>query len=254
MPRSISIYLGCLSLFCIFSLFLFNLTATAAKEKVIYEAEEITDINELYERARNGISDEPIKNQNLPNWELTEKETEIRMNKHMSEIEEYATNQLLSVKKVGDVEVKEYAATVFADIDLKEHSFEENDSFVSILGSTNRSKWDDSVSVRAYSTIYFTESTYRGMDYVRLDKVTGGWQRSDTSVSLSNRKVVLGCSGTPVGSQTTTRNPTTNSFSYTTPSTWKRVTAVQSIVGVNTTVTLKRGTSSQWTLKLTNNY
>lgn len=92
------------------------------------------------------------------------------------------------------------------------------------------------------------------MRFANLTRVTGGWTILDSTVSLSSRMVRYGSSGWPNGAQTDTKYPTDNFYDYTTPATWAAISLTGSYTfGTNSTVTLKRGTSSTWTLYLLNN-
>ncbi|WP_299833661.1 hypothetical protein [uncultured Metabacillus sp.] len=130
-----------------------------------------------------------------------------------------------------------------------------NEIGIAASNSKSASQWDSSYSVRAYSTYYYTRYEKDGYAYHDITSCSGGWSRSDSSVTMSQRKVIYGASGPsyPNGSyvqQNQTMYPTSNSFSYTAPSSWVAVKTTHA-VGVSTWVTLNRG-GSTWTLKLIN--
>lgn len=208
------------------------------KEKVIHEAKEIKDLNVLFAKAK--------RETNV----LQKYKVENNSSKENNglEVKEYKTSQVLKVKLVGDTQVEEIAETTFTIVnDPQEVS-------IASTGSKYEESWDDSIGVKAYSTIYFTKTTSGGIEYGKLTSISGGWSRSDTTISLSGRKVTFGQSGWPAGSQTKTVYPTGNTWNYTAPSTWDAVSLdADYTLGATSTVTLTRGTRSSWTLKLSNN-
>jgi len=221
------------------------------KEKVIQRFTEIKDINKLYERAKNGVSD---VNREVEKNFVAKVVLQSTDGLENGTVQTYSTSQLLKVSEVNGDKIETYATTTFYDIsDLYNGNFQTNDS-------SNKSKYDSSISVRAYSTVYYTTSSIDGEDYTDLTKVSGGWTILDSTVSLSNRKVNFGATGwakSGVGyvQQTSYNNPTSNSFSYSAPSSWAPISVVSTgrIFGVTTWVTLKRGTNSVWELQLVNN-
>ncbi|TYR81546.1 hypothetical protein FZC66_06830 [Priestia megaterium] len=217
------------------------------KEKVIYQAKEITNQKELYERAVKGIKDVPINDLSLPKQEMKNNQT-----KENVELSEHVTSQLLNVKTVDDTEIQEIAVTTFV---TPESSTILEPTFTTFAtsGSKSEEEWDSSYGVRAYSTIYYSRTTKDGVSYAKVTKASGGWSISDSSISLSSRKVTIGTSGWPAGTQSITKYPTGNSWSYSTPTSWEYISTTSGhSIGATSTVTLKRG-SSTWTLKLNNN-
>ncbi|MCM3089156.1 hypothetical protein M3557_14650 [Bhargavaea ginsengi] len=163
------------------------------------------------------------------------------------DVEEYSTAQILSETVTDKGEVEQLiAVTVFNDVSLEEAG-------IGIFADKGDDKWDSSYGVRAYSRIYYTSSEKNTIKYARLNKVTGGWSISDTSIALSSRTVRYGSSGWSSGNQTAVKYPTGNTYSYTTPSSWTS-TALTGTYAVGTTSEVKltrRGSS--WTLKFVNN-
>ncbi len=218
---------------------------TVKKEKVIYQAKEITNEKELYERALIGIKEVPINNLDLPEQEMINNQTKEHVN-----LSQHVTSQLLSTKSINDSVVQEFAITTFVTPEASTNS----EPVFSTFASKSEDLWDSSQGVKAYSTIYYTRTTKSGVGYAKVTKATGGWTVSDKSISLSNRVVKIGTSGWPAGTQSITKNPSGNSWSYTTPTSWKYIsTEGENAIGATSTVTLKRGTRSTWTLKLNNN-
>lgn len=128
-------------------------------------------------------------------------------------------------------------------------------------GNDYKEKWDSNYSVKAYSTIYWTVTDINGNGSIYLTKVTGGWVIDDTSVSLSNRNVLIGQTGTNAyngeyANQGKSIKLSTNSFNISVNYNWAPVKITDKMykVGANSNVTLKRGTGSSWTLSLVNNY
>lgn len=247
-------------LYCAFSIIFINSASAEANsdehQQIVFQAKEIKDEKELYKRAVKGIQEVKLTNEELPKYELKNKNT-----KEDVKLSHYTTSQLLKVENDGDTEVQEFAVTTFAVTEEETASLNSRFSvaslnndylFVADSGSKREEKWDDSISVKAVITIYYSRITKNGVDYAKVTKASGGWTISDSSVSLSNRKVSIGSSGWPVNSQSIEKKPTENSWNYSTPFTWEYISLnAGHHIGANSTVTLKRGGSS-WELTLNN--
>lgn len=220
-----------------------SLAQSNEKTKSVINREK--SIEESYEDAINGVSDFQEKPMELSSISVNSK-----TNGSPSSVKKYSTTQILSetVEK-GSIE-QEIAVTVFNDVALKQQS---NKSIISTLDDKGRSDWDSTLGVRAHSRIYYTISKKDNVRYAKLNKITGGWKIDDSSIKLSKRTVRYGSSGWPSGTQKATKNPSGNSYTYNTPSSWKK-TAIEGgrAVGSTSVVTLKRGKST-WTLTLVNN-
>ncbi len=219
------------------------------KPKVVYSSKEVKDIDRLYEMAKNGETDQE-----------KDLESKVAMKGNVTSgdglnVENLSTSQLLKVTKEGDKTTETYATTGFAVTHTPSGDF-------GVQDTSNRSKWDESIGVKAYSTVYYNiEFDRNKKDYLKFTKITGGWTVQDKSISLSNRKLVYGANGSANGSswitQTSSITPSKNSFSVNVVKKhpkWKAVTDITdgSSLGGNSTVKLKRR-SSTWTLQLTNN-
>lgn len=119
-------------------------------------------------------------------------------------------------------------------------------------GSEIGQKWDPSVSVYGYLKSSYLSYTSGGQDYYILTDVSGYWRVSDSTVTLSDRKVNFGC----ISFDWKTRNqvneyhPTSNTFSYTTGFSNYVIEGTPSALGSISTVQLSHGTSSKWELKI----
>lgn len=146
-------------------------------------------------------------------------------------------------------------ANILNDEFSKTYLISLEDKYIQALSGNNyKEKWDSSLGVKADLTVYYNTKGTTPEEYL-LTKVSGGWTIADTSISLSNREVYYVSEGSfpqPVYNQHSTKTPTTNSFNYNTGFT-KYVAEDFSLVGATSKVTLKRGTSSTWTLTLPNN-
>ncbi|MGY3716305.1 hypothetical protein ACWE42_12365 [Sutcliffiella cohnii] len=229
----------------------------------IEKYEEITDIELLYEKAKeNGP-----KNLNLNKLQDSKYSSISNINSYEStnlEKETYEYEQLLEVQQNSRGEtIEHYALTKFEDVYLIDDSVMDNDDSFTILssGSKNRSGTDSTIGVRAYTTIYYSFVT-NTVEHIRLTKVEGGWTILDPSLTLSGREVLYGAVGWSrygnTSGQRATRNPIGNTFSYTPSSSWHPVAlgSDMTFVGVNTKVTISKrvGTSPSWTLSIQNNY
>lgn len=219
-------------------------------EKTVFETEPITDLDILYDHAKNGISD---KIENMNTKAVLQK---IGSNK-LSEIDIVQTTQCIKITE-DDKGQKQtsYATTIFASIpnlpSLRE-SYDEYD---------DDEDEDSTYSVRAYSIIYWNEYEDQAqLLYGNLEKVTGGWQILDSRVYLSNRHVINGQTGWTMnnGWKEYQQNnyPSSLTYSYTTPSSWLPVkfnpSAPQMDLGSTSNVTITFGSDS-WNFQFTNNY
>jgi hypothetical protein len=227
------------------------------KTVVLSQKKEDTNIDSLFYKATHGISDIPLSK--LPTATLniqniTNKTSPFSANSDLLATQDNLTSkidttaQVLKTTQNGDTTTQDIAVTSFVTIQPM------------ASGSTSGSKWDPSYSVKTYSTFHYSTMSVSGIDSIKETSVNGGWTISDSSVSLSGRSVHYGCSGIASSTgfgvdQYSTKYPSGNSFSYNTPSTWKYIDkgADFMALGVNTYVTLKRG-SSTWSLTFINSY
>lgn len=224
---------------------------------------ESNDLNldELYEDAKNGISD------------LTEEElNSLSSNLSLQLVPSKTTNlNLLSTTNTGqsnalvdtyttakiiesNEDSEEIAIVVFSDISFEEDSAVPTPGGISTLatGSLDDDLTDPTVSVRAYSTIYVETTTTNGVDYMRLTRTKGGWTILDNQVSVSNKTVAYGTNGMNVTTQTRTASISGMTFDITVSPAFKYViTSTDHKVGATSTAKLTRGGSS-WTLRLDN--
>lgn len=125
---------------------------------------------------------------------------------------------------------------------------------------------DSAGCVTAHLTIYYSYSTIKGNRYVRLNGINAGYKAGGaaayvgSNVYVDGNSVVCGQTGKASDGSVETNqrkkytfSKSLRSFTTTTPSTWKPVTAVYySNVGANYTITLKRG-SGIWKCVVYNN-
>lgn len=217
-------------------------TVPTATKKIIFQKQEITDLNTLFNRAINGKSD--ISTGNLrSSIKLSDDKDNIQTNDiNKPTVNQYITAQVLKESQTNTGVEKDIAVTTFVTVNP-------------LVTSSTRSgsKWDSSYAVKAYSTIYYSSKIgSNGMTYYKLTRAKGGWTNGDSSISLSGRKVVMGCSGNEA-EQRVTHYPSGMTWDYYAPSSWVYVSGVlKPPVGATSYVTLKRG-GSTWTLTYTNN-
>lgn len=211
--------------------------------RVLSEEVEIKDIDELFERAKENVND---LDANVIEDKLDASLTKEGGGASETAVDLISTSQLLKVSEKNDgTRLEEFAVTAFtADVGQQMAS-----------GSSSRSAslWDESYSVRAYATYYFTRHVKGDYTYHDITRATGGWERADTSVTISQKKVIYGASGQRLKDsgyvqQSQTMYPSGNTFAYNAPSSWEPVITLHG-VGVSTWVTMNRGRST-WTLKL----
>lgn len=116
--------------------------------------------------------------------------------------------------------------------------------------------WDDSYSVYGYITIVYNSQPYNstGIYEYLLTSVYGGWDRSDSTVSLSNRYVAYTCQSVFHQDQVTQQEPTSNTFNYSTGyDDYVADDSSTAVLGATSSVTLKHGSASSWTLSTSAN-
>ncbi|MFD1883925.1 hypothetical protein [Paenibacillus wenxiniae] len=210
---------------------------------ITYQAKEIKDLNELERRAKAGISDLDQSEMSLaPKLNLNSVE-----NQKSNESEVVRTAQILQTAERADgTKVNRVAITSFSSD-----------------GNKYSSSNDSTLGNKAYSTIY-TDDWFdpRGVKYLTLVRVTGGWQLEGNNVSIASGTITAGQAGPVYGgvgySEAKTWNVSGTSFDYTLPTTWKPVaaksvgSAAGTVIGVTTKVVYKRGNAT-WSHDLTNN-
>lgn len=210
---------------------------------ITYQAKEITDLGELEKRAKAGISDLDQSEMALaPKIELNS-----AGDQQSSDSKVIKTAQILQTAERADgTKVNRVAVTSFSSD-----------------GNKYSSSNDSTLGNKAYSTIY-TDDWFdpRGVKYITLVRVTGGWQLDGNNVSIASGTITAGQAGPIYGgigySEAKTWNVSGTTFDYTLPTTWKPVaaksvgSAAGTVIGVTTKVIYKRGNTT-WSHDLTNN-
>ncbi|MBN2794481.1 MAG: hypothetical protein JXR88_03675 [Clostridia bacterium] len=225
----------CITILC-FSNFIF---ADTTKESLI------TSPQLLIERAEKGVSD--ISLEQLPNFNTTvtlknEKGAEIPMKiLKTAQVIELNNSKLFTRNTKQDI-----AVTVVAVVD--ESAYQSRSS----SGTITESDWDATKGVKAYCTIYYTQNSSADDRYL-LTKVTGGWNVEDSSIRISNREVDYACKGWAPGGYNNSQEGEISSPGLTfSKNTGFSTYVTDDIIACNTRCTLKRGTSSTWSLSITN--
>lgn len=152
---------------------------------IIFQAREIKDLDVLFERANNGITDVD-KYDAKRDARIINESTGIER-----PIESVTTTQLLSSEKSQDGTIRNrYVTTSFASV--------YNDDLNITGGLRSKYDWaneDRTFSVRAYSTIYWSEVLMPYGNCYELSHVAGGWTILDSQASLSNRRARLAQNG-----------------------------------------------------------
>jgi len=217
------------------------------KVRVLEVHKEIKDLDALTQRAKKGISDDKTIMKYLP------KTAKLVGEKKSKNINVLNTVQLLKKEKESDGTIVEsYSATQIVPVTTT--------NFVSVgldSGDQGRSKADSTLSVRAYSRVYFNIVYHGGAKHYDLTKVTGGWDILDWKVAITNQHVIVGQRGLnrygkSTGSQSFDKYTKGETFSYTVPSSWVPVVINQyAQICVNTWATLV-GYADKWSLYLQN--
>jgi len=223
-------------------------------EKVI-ENPEITDQEVLFERAVNGISD-------LKNEDLAPKSKAFISNSEdgiLKDVKVYSTTQLLKEEKFKDGRINsEYVTTSFGVI--KESDLNSSGEFT-IQGALEDDEWDSTHSVKAYSTIRWTnQNDSQGVKHITMagQTISGGWSPL-IGFSVKNMTIRIGQTGLSSWGgyleQIAPYSISEITFSKNVSTSWKPVFAdSSSTVGCSQTCRIYHGTStSYWTFTFTNN-
>ncbi|NQX67996.1 hypothetical protein HQN90_17885 [Paenibacillus alba] len=226
--------------------------------EIIYSANEITDVDILYDKAVQEEKNQSIKKTGGIKGVLKDEKG------NQTDTKTYHTTQKLKEKKYKDGRVEgEYAVTTFADVtnqDLDRASILASD------GSIGKDGKDDTLGFKAYSTFYYSYTTSGGSEFRKITRVTGGWTRLDGTYTFGKRTINYGSSGIPQGGGLAISQAEYNTidlpdisltFDYTAPTSWKYISRSTTdsswyTVGVNQSIVLKRS-SSTWTFSFANN-
>lgn len=239
-----------LGVFLILTLVCTSVISFAESNSVISADEQKKEeINNLYQRAKLGVSDKEVEG--LSKAIFTDKETG-----EIIEKETISTTQLLDTIEVDGKTEKIYRTIVFLDSgnSLNGKSI---DTLSLDYNPNAISKPDPSYGVIAYIDVDWRELTINGEAYLKMNEVEVWWDRQDTTINISNRRVLMSQKGYDSNwnnrsSQEKTYYPTSNSAIYRNPypSSWEPVQDNRSSdVGANTNCVLKRG-NSEWELFL----
>lgn len=217
---------------------------TPKGKRTIFKAEEIKDFDELLKRAQKGEND--LSHGKKDRIKTTAKLVNTDTNEEVN-VETYETAQLLEVvaDEEGRIIGEKYAVTSITVADV---------------ASGNRDSpktWDKTKEVYAISTIYYLyETDTAGNIYYKMTRGTGLWSIGDSTYTISGRNVYLGQMGTVVGGilkkyEMPIQYPSSNTFSYYTPTSWPH----QYMIGggsmrITTNCTITRGGTS-WNLSHT---
>ncbi|PQP83203.1 hypothetical protein C0Q44_00250 [Paenibacillus sp. PCH8] len=234
-----------------------NVSADSTQEEVLlFEEEQITDIDTLIERAKNGITDIPVNeskrsiislksNKSIANTQSLAQSTETD---ELVLEEQYETTQKIKTVQKGNEITETFSTTTIA---------------VLADGSSYQTQPDSSGGVVAYSTVTYDKRQQNNLDTYKLIKVSGGWNRHDSSINMNDRWYTFGASGNSFDggfavTQASGKNETSlNAFQKNAPSSWKYVVKDNStffVFGVTSSITLTRGTSSKWNILLIHNF
>ncbi|MGJ3195906.1 hypothetical protein [Peribacillus frigoritolerans] len=233
-----------------------SLAASEKLDEIVIKYEQITDLNELYTRALNGISDLSSQQDDIEKFDLSTKSVEIPELENQS----YSTSQLLEVENVDGQFIETYATTTFhvaQDITDKIEQ-QKQDTKIQPSASKNDDKWDSTLGVKAYSTITWSNVYDKNqVKHFKLTKITGGWSYNGAgNYVLSNRSAIVGQVGPgsfgSTAGQSKQMATSSNTYSYSIPSSWKAVIASKyNTCGVSTKIKITRGSSS-WNLPFNN--
>lgn len=209
--------------------------ASSQVADVIYEKTPIQDLEVLFDRAINGVTDLDSESHGLKSHAVLEdKITGAKKN-----IEVFKTTEVIKVQKYKNGSTKKsYATTAFAIVPFENDTvgFKKPLELLAYTGDLRLlaftsdfdkggSNWDPTGGVRAYSRIYWDEYNIGGSTFVGLVGAEGNWQNYDYPQTLVlDKTVLLGQEGwksdTHYFNGEIEYSPPGSSFSYPAPSSW----------------------------------
>ena len=116
----------------------------------------------------------------------------------------------------------------------------------------HRNGADSSGSIRGYVNVYFSCSTKSGLEYVKINKVTGGYEKEARTVAVNTQSVEVHQKGRTYSSGTKAQTKkyakgSSTSWTITPPASWIPVSqdTVGTMVGAKCTYGLKRTTNGE---------
>jgi len=178
-----------LTLFALLAGLLLPGIAGADRPVTVWSQSEITDTDALIARARAGITDLPG---DAGLFRLVARDGAGRE----MEIPMLATTQRLAVVRHpgGAVETR-YATTAYADIMFGA----DGSPVIQWTNYITKSECDPSISYRHTLTQYYSTIVSQGIEYVKVDKYTGKWDRLDYQIIAENASMLAGANGPKLG-------------------------------------------------------
>lgn len=165
----------------------------------------------------------------------------------------YLTTLENAAGDVYNVQLFEYSpATVSTEDEVTQtFVFSTDSDYVTPMSTHSQTNegWDSSISVYGYLTIKYSRGTYNSTYTYLLTNVSGGWEREDSSVTITDRYVAYTCQSVLDNSQLTYKYPSANTFNYPTGySTYIYDDSLSAVVGAVSIADLQHGSSSAWQL------
>lgn len=143
---------------------------------------------------------------------------------------------------------RESVVLIPSETSSAEEIMENIDTFLTSRAAGNKyeEEYDNTLSVKLYTTLYYTRKVENGKKYIKLTKVTGGTTDKDDIVTIVSQFLRMECQDRLTTSQQLYHYPTGTSFSFTTPSSWKYIEEDENLcsIGAYYEVTMKRGSST----------
>lgn len=233
----------------------------------VYQKNEIKDLKQLFNRAKNNINDINLKfdkssNSLIPDTS-TDKSVGITTKSSISNSiikKTYSTEQLLNVRKNKEIEINTYAKTVFTQFTVTDKNIKDVTISPNYIGDISDSKPDGSYGVVAWGTIYFDKIYDVGSNYhtfLAIKTIKGGWNVEDSTETLSYQHAIAieeGFNENRILKYATSDVYTDGSTFYKDVS-MPYIDTDESLVayGMQTSVLIRRGTSS-WSFPFSMGY
>ena len=217
----------------------------------IVEELSTEEISEVMDRARAGITD------------LNIGPTVIENNEFAIQEDVYGTTDKFFTKTFR---TSELLPPVQAKLFSSSNNYTPLYAVTTITAMYDSSKYsradDESYSVAAYSTIYVNTPEIDGVEFLDLERVSGGWNIKDSQIAISNRNILFSQSGVNkyglLFNQQKNVTTSSNAFSYA-ENTFEPVVNSDELagylVGIRTSIDIRDLTNGdKWDLVLENEF
>lgn len=141
-------------------------------ERLIFETQEISDVNKILERAKHGITDLPGD---------TDKVHYNISGPQGASVKKYVTTQKIKEIQKGNKTIRTYITTAIFDIEA--------------ICSTQKDEVDTAISWRNVLKMTYDRITYNNENWGEILNIESTWTRLDSQVICKDAYILAGCNG-----------------------------------------------------------